>query len=492
MPARKKVRDRKTSPRAAVPGPRWERAVPAALAVLFLAALALRAVLAWRNDYPSVDGAFYMDQARWILTQGQLPLRGFPPGWPLLIVPPLALFDIADPMAPLRAAQLVNVLLGTLLGWLVWRILREEFDRRYALAGAAIALFLPQLILASVGDMSEPSYACAVAVAWLLLRRGRALGAGALLGAAYLIRPEALVIAAALFVHALVRDRKVPWRLALGVAVGVVPYMLFLFAKTGSWQLTLKGGTVVEAAELSPGGSALGLLAANARNHLPHLARMLGLPVVLLAIVGAVKRPGRWLYFVIPGFAPLLFTFAMSARFWLPTVPFLLIGTGRGGTWLLRRFLAGARPRTAVLTGLLLMLSVGVAGLDEYPKLGDVDEAFAGQKEAGLWLRGRVEPTTLVSAYKPFASFWAGCGFEQIPVGMGAKRLAAYCRERGVRYLVLDVFTTLQLRKELSQLLQRPLPPELASDYSLVRLLSHPEDYRLNTAVYRIKSGAGG
>jgi len=466
---------------------RGDFAGQALLIPLVLSALALRAVLALGNRFPSVDGVFYMDQARRLLTGGELIFSTFPPGWPLLFTGPLFLLGVDDPIAPLRAAQLVNVVLGTAFGGLVWSVLRPEAGRWIATAGAAVALFLPRLIMASTGDMSDVTYACVIAVCWLLDHRGASLATGLLLGYAYLIRPEALLIAAGLAVLHLVEERRVPWRLLLGFAVLSLPYVLFIHAETGRWSLSSKAVVLDRTLREHPGAAYQSMILDNLRLHLFNLVRLLGLPLVALALTGAVTRPGRWLLYLVPGLLPPLFSIAMVPRFWLPMVPFVLLGAVLGGRWLLSRLFARRRSLGAAALAALAATGVLVASLDDIPEIGRVHEEYAGLRDAGLMLRMHVGPDTQIAAYKPYASFWAGCRHLRVPADMKAGDVVAYCREKGADYLVVNVYIALHFRPGLLDLLESPLPADLRSEVTLVKVFKYPHRDGDNTAVYRIE-----
>lgn len=459
----------------------------ATLALLLACALMLRILLLPRMVFPSVDGVFYMDQARRLLNDGQLPVRTFPPGWPLLIALPLLLLGTEDPIAPLRAAQIVNVVAGTAAGWLVWRCLRDEFGSWTSLLGAALVLFLPLNITLSTGDMSEMTYLCAVTGGWLLLRRGRRFVSGLLLGYAALIRPEGWIIALGLAVLLLWRDRRVAGRVLAGILLIQLPYVLFLYFKTGHLSLSLKGGFLSAVVQQHPGMEYIDLFMHNAAIHFPFVAQLLGWPLLALVICGAVSRPGRWLIFLLPGLAPLSFDFAMSPRFWVPLLPFLLLGAGRGWRWLLERHWFGDSRRVVPLFTLVVIGGWGIANRSDMSKVTYTYEEYSGPREAGLWLRERVLPDTMIAAYKPYASFWAGCQFKMVPQGKDVHEVVRHLREAGVEYLVTDVFSTLYYRPELKDLLVQKLSPELESELTQVKLFVDRNDYRRNTVVYFIK-----
>jgi len=456
------------------------------LVLLLAVSMILRFVLAHRNDLPSVDGCIYMEQASWLVAHGQLIFSTFPPGWPLLTVPALFLLGLDDPIAPLRAAQIMNVLLGTAFGWLTWCVLRAEVERRVALVGTALALFLPQVIRLSTGDMSDMSFACALAGCWLLSRGGRHFATGLLFGYAYLIRPEALLVAGGLMLLHFLRERRPPWRMAVGIAVPVIPYLLFLRHMTGEWSLSSKAYFLEKTLNEHQGGAYLQLILDNLGVHLPLVVQVLGVPLVVLVLVGAVARPGRWLLFMTPALLPPLFSFAMASRYWVVLIPFLFLGAVKGGRWLLERASLG-RNRPAVL--LLIAIStagVMIASVDEFSGIGDLDENYEGLKDSGLMLRDKIEPGESIASYKPYPSFWAGCRFTKIPEDMTALEILDYCRDEGAAYLVVNVHVAFTLRPALHVFLQVQLPPELQDQVTRLGVVSYDSDHRQDTVVYRI------
>jgi hypothetical protein len=168
----------------------------------------------------------------------------------------------------------------------------------------------------------------------LLLPRDRLL-AGLVLGGAYLIRPEALLIAGALAAVFAWRERRLPVGLPGGVVLWVVPYVLFLHHETGAWALTGKTGFLDTAVASYQGAAYLGDVLTRAGALLAVLPRLLGWPLLLTAAVGLVARP-RLGYWALAALLPLpLFDFAMADRYWLPYLPWLLLAAGLGApVWL--------------------------------------------------------------------------------------------------------------------------------------------------------------
>jgi hypothetical protein len=459
-----------------------------AVAAVMLAALAVRWWAAAGNGFPTVDGTQYLDQAWQIAFTGQVPYSCFPPGWPALVAVPLRFRDAGDPHALLASAQLLNVLLGVLLTWLTWRLLRPRLGFGPALAGAAVVAFLPQLVILAKSDLSDLAYACGLLGGWLLLERRRDLPAGLVLGFTYLVRPESALASLALIAWRWRGDRRLPWRLALGHAVFVLPYLAFLKVAGGGWDVSSKTVALSQTLEAYPGTAYLGVIARNLGLLAPLLTGQLGLPLALLAAYGTARHRGAWAWLLAPLLSVPLVINPMVVRFWLPYLPLLLLGAGLGARSLVK--LAVARGRgarvPAIILGVAVAAGLAVAAIDDAPFIHRETEAYYGLKDAGLWLRGSVTREALVADYKPYAAYWAGCRFLKYPELDSAREYALWAANHGVDYLVVNVQTVRQYLPGLDGLLVSPLPPELAARLELVQTFFY-ERVGDNTVVYRVR-----
>lgn len=455
------------------------------LAAITIGALFLRIRMALINQWPTVDGVYYMGLAKQLVTTGKVAFSCFPPGWPFIISVPLLFLDKDDPLTLFRAAQAANVICGTLLPFLGFMVLRPDLGRRVALLGAAVLAFLPLNIILSKGDLSETSFTCGLLGAWLLFRRRSLLAAGLLFGFTYLIRPEAVLAAIGLTLHQWHADRRIPWPMVVGLAVPILPYLIFIRAASGVWGLSSKDVALSLSLTANPGLSYLGLVASNCAKLAPMLPGLLGLPLVLLATVGLVARRGRWLWMLAP-FLPVPFIInPMVVRFWHPLLPFLLLAAGLGRAWVTR--LAGGRSWVAGLAVVLALGGLAVAVRDDLPMVRTNTEAYTGLRDAGSWLSERVNEDTIIAAYKPYTSFWAGCKFIQIPDEDNVDAIISWARNHGAEFLVVNVVVTHSLAPGLDPLLQRTLPERLAKRLTLVQLF----EYNIvdqNTAIYRIEN----
>ena len=457
-----------------------------ALLLVLLPALGLRLWLAANNAFLSVDAVFYLDQTARLLSQGKLPYSCFPPGWPLLVAGPAVFLDAGDPAILLRTAHYANAVLGTLFALLTYLLIRPRLGAWPALGAAALVAFLPETLVLSKTALSEMSYACALLGAWLLARRRLDWRAGLLFGFAYLIRPEALFAATGLALYHFWRERRAPWAFGFTVLASVVPYVVFL--KVTSGVLSLSGKSVAISLSLAahPGLDYVGLVVRNLGIFLPRLPGLIGWPLALAAVLGMVVRRGRWLWMLAP-MLPIPFIInPMVVRFWAPYLPFLLLAAGEGLWWILQWPLPGRiRMRGAVL-GFICLGGLALAVTDDFPWVMRNTEAYHGLKDGGLWLREHVEPDTVIAAYKPYTSYWAGCAFIKYPANLRAVELVAWARNGGAEYMIVNVGVVHSLVPALDPLLASPLPPDLQKRVTLVQLLRY-DVVSHNTAIYRIE-----
>lgn len=467
--------------------PRRARVVAPLLVVAV--GLALRWWAALGNEFPTVDGTQYLEQAWQLCFQGRLPYSCFPPGWPLLAAVPLRFFAADDPLAMLRAAHIANVVFGTLSIWLTWLLLRRRLDFGLALAATVVVALLPQNIVLAKSDLSDVAYGCGLLGGWLLLERWRDLPAGLVLGYTYLVRPESALASLGLIAWRWRADRRLPWRLVLGHAALVGPYLVFLRVAGGAWDISSKTVALSQSLDAFPGAEYPGLIAANLGLLLPLLTGQLGVPLTLLAAYGTARHRGAWAWLLLPLVSVPMVINPMVVRFWLPYLPVLLLGAGLGGRSLVdaaaKRWPRRATAAAAV-QGLLIAVGLAVAAIDDAPLVHRDTEAYYGLKDAGLWLREQATPTTLVADYKPYVPYWAGCRFLKYPELGNALEYALWARNSGADYLVVNVQTVRRYLPGLDGLLVSPLAPELADKLELV----HTEFYERvgdNTVVYRVK-----
>jgi hypothetical protein len=386
--------------------------VAAAMVVRAALVLGLPRVVKW-------DEAGYLVLGRNLLagqgyTTWREPETIFPPLYPIVA----ALLDrlVGDPE---QASNVAYVVFGALLPLAVLLLGRRLYDARTAWVAAGLTALAPALNVSVLywGSMTEPLYCAllyggmAALLAGLQDGRTRPLAiAGALVGLAYLVRPEAVVWLGTFTLFGvawLARERGLGLRRALAAlapfplafAVVAAPYVGYLHTQTGTWTLTGKTGVtwdigpavVQDAAALdrlimglnergevrwyAPWRSSAGdgLLAIAVRdprgvarrvvdNAISARQKLLDdifpLALVPLVVVGLVAVPWdrRRLWregFVVAGLVPLaaFLPFHVESRFLVPALPLLLLWTARGalalGPWLAATLARLANPAAA-------------------------------------------------------------------------------------------------------------------------------------------------
>lgn len=155
-------------------------------------------------------------------------------------------------------AALVSIVAGSLVVALTYVLVRQSYGQREALIAAPISIFFPHLINAVVALGSENVFVAlllgVLILTWRVLLSGSTalcLIVGALLGLAYLSRPEAIgfslyVVLTIIAVNYRRKRRFVPQTLRqiaallLGLFLFATPYLLYLRAETGSWTISGK------------------------------------------------------------------------------------------------------------------------------------------------------------------------------------------------------------------------------------------------------------
>jgi hypothetical protein len=189
----------------------WIAGVPAWLWLggIILVSAGVRFALAKPHPAPWVfpDELIYSDLAESFAETGRFALRespglqGYGPGYPLLIAPAYAIFDnFAHAYA---AAKAINALVMSLAAIPVYLIARRLVPVWLALVAATLALAIPSFLYTGTiltENAFYPAFAAAAFGIFAALERPtvwRQLGALALIGAAFLIRAQALTLGAA-------------------------------------------------------------------------------------------------------------------------------------------------------------------------------------------------------------------------------------------------------------------------------------------------------
>jgi len=456
-----------------------------ALGLLTGIALAWRVMAAIAIEFPSVDGVNYMTVARTLVRDGHLQFSTFPPGWPLLMSVPLFFLGAADGADVLHAAQIANVVFGTLAVPLVFVFLRHGFGAWTALAGATAIALLPDNVILSSLDLSEMSYLAVFVVAWILWHRERWWASGLVFGLAYLVRPEALIVFGVLCAVDTLGTRRLRWRPLAAALPFVIAYVVFVHGATGEW--TLSGKTAFLDPVARAEGSAITRWLTNAATLLAGLPTVVGWPVALVAAWGAARRRGIELAAFLPLLLLPVFTFRMEARYWIPLVPFVLWFATAGAQDLLSRVDDARRRLARVAVAVVLFVGFCVAAAPELDDVGLNHEAFSGLREAGRWIAENSDPDDVVVGYKPYAAFWAGRPYAKLPRRDTALETVDRIRELGHEWLVINVFLTRSVTPQLQALVTPDaLDSRLAQRVELVHIVRMENDLRQTTAIYRV------
>jgi 4-amino-4-deoxy-L-arabinose transferase-like glycosyltransferase len=355
--------------------------------------------------------------------------------------------------------------------------------------------------------------------------------AGIAFGLGYLIRPEALVIAAVVWAAGLAirRREKILDRMSPAFVVGVLavsaPFIIYLHAELGYWSIGEKGPYNfwreyrTAYAEVYPEPQGLGerssespeLAAAippepvhvagfTVREPAAFLSRYLRnlativvstFPVavyhvfLVLAIVGLIGISGRrwWPVLVTVALFPFLFAaFSIDRRFYVPVIPLvaLLSARGLGGleAWVAKRI----RHEMLGAVFSYILFAVFILGGTRYSmEHGSIDNA-PEQRAAGEWLwrawpRGAasdgarpLNERPVVMSRKPWVAYYAGGIIAELPDGPLEEVLARIKRTRS-DVLVIDERWAGTARPHLSFLLD---PTAAPAGFDIVYERTHP------------------
>jgi hypothetical protein len=478
MTKRRKTRPvephRGTEPRGAL-----DTARPAATSLLSWAPVVLAIVVAlamrlWALRYQpivTVDGTDYLRFAEALARNVPFPSI-FPPGYPALVL--LARMLVPDPVA---AGQVVSIACGTLLPLPVWWLARPIAGPWWAgLPALAVALH-PELARFGAVTMSESAFILLLHVTLCFAASRRPAASGLALGAAFAVRPEALVTAAALAVREVVRVAREKTSLqglafgAAGFLVLAVPCWIYFHATLGAWTLTPKIGALhatttdwrLDERRLSvapPGEKSRGAVAiliengpvavqqypSNARAHARSLHDLWPAPLLLLSLIGIVRRRGiESVPLIALAVLPLL-GLSRQPRFVLAAVPALAILA------MIPLASAGRKPWRAAGIALWVAGAVwcGVARAKAFRT--PLDGSFEHHKAAGLWLGGASNPGDVVLDRKPYVAFYSKRRYRVMP-DEPYENLIRYAVRSGIRYLVVDQKVAAIFRKQLEPLL---------------------------------------
>jgi len=381
--------------------------------------------------------------------------------------------------------RIVSLAAGLLLIAVTWRLARGLLPARAAAAAAALVALHPLLALSSGAVMTESTFQCLTYLALLVLAGGRPAWGGGLLGLAYCVRPEAMVVAAAALPAVSPLKRRAVWLLAFALAA--LPEVAMLSAEHHALTLTPKtnlvaaagatqddaewhatGAESLAAVPASPALARLGTALARAaarypdrlKGQLKRVHQTWPAPLLLLSLIGMVIRPG-------PLLAPLailpvlpLLGVTPHLRYPQTMVPALAIFAAIGGAWLVGRLDPGrTRARGLARGALALVLALGLGWCWRGPA-GDAlrrseDGPTRAYRKAGRWLAEHGKPGALVMDRKPYIPFFAGMPQALMPDD-DYDALVDYAVRRGADYLVVEEYVMWTIRKQFIPLMTDP------------------------------------
>ena len=439
------------------------------LGIPLAAAVLLRLWLVGSNSGLTMDSPLYVRMAEDLLAGHRAPSPAHH-GYPALVA--LASLVLPGREVPGRA---VSMLASLAIVALTWWLARRRVSAAVAWAPATLVALHPLLAVYGGAIMTESTFLCLALAGTALLEARRARVGGALLGAAWWVRPEAVLLAPLAVALVPLRARERTLALALATCVAL-PYSLVLRLEQGTWSLTPKSvlvrvrradarsaewrladttafaDTTGLATRLARDGGAIARsypsgLVAQARAVLDAWS----VPLLALSLAGLGFAAGRgpWLaFFTLPLVYPLLAAPA-DIRFAQLLVPALALAAGgalgtaraRGRAWAL-----GAAA--AALAGLALTWT-GPAGRRA---LAFDDGPMAAMRGAGAWLAAHTDARAVIMDRKSYVPFFAHRTHVQLP-DEPLDVVLRYARESGATHVVVEEYVVRSLRPQLAPLL---------------------------------------
>ncbi len=205
--------------------------------------------------------ALNFDEAHYVRLAANFSEQGFsgllhlywPPLYPLLISIINFIFANFE-----FSARMVNILAGSVLILLIYRLTRELFNKNVARLSALLIAFHPVLAYQSTNALTETLFSAValggIAAGWNVLKSyklGFGFVAGLLFGCSYLLRPEGMgfIIVFTGFLIVRMIFKSIPFSqgskifavLLLGFLFISAPYIFYLKSTTGKWTISTKG-----------------------------------------------------------------------------------------------------------------------------------------------------------------------------------------------------------------------------------------------------------
>lgn len=452
-----------------------------AIAATLLVALGLRLWLAGRNAGLTMDSLTYVRMGEaWIAGEryANAPAHfGFP-----VIIAAAGLLLPGDAL-PGRA---ISFVMGLAAVALTYALARRRLKPPASVLAAALVALHPLLAVYSGPIMSETTFLALIYGALLVVESGRPGWGGALMGIAFGVRVEAVVLALGAAAFGAGRPRRAALVLA-GFALAAAPYVAFERWDRGEWTFSSKVFELrppaadwradehrLPAARDAPAPAAppratswnASTFAAHylpaLRAHLDNLLLAWPWPLIALSCVGVVLRRGALL-------APLLLLAALpladvahDPRFVLVVLPALAVFAAEGAAGLVAwgaARLHGAPARRVLPASVMVLALAGLAWCWRGPlaviALRFDDGPMRELEAAGAWLRAHGRPDAVIMDRKSYVPFFAAMRHVQLPDNE-YDDIVEGARRDGVDYIVVEEYVVHAFRPQLAPLLADP------------------------------------
>lgn len=427
-------------------------------------------------------------------------------------------------------------------------IARRFWGSRAAVFSGLFIALLPNLISFSTAAITESLYSFLLLCALFLFLRGMDEGvmrpyaaAGALLGLAYLVRPESIAVLVLFALFALAGRRSAgpgasfaararrPIVMALLFAVVLLPYFFLLRGATGEWTSGSKAAVNLSSAviwqnDLAREEYVYGLNDGGTARRIDDIAResalkifwrqkgaiasaypaklgagigliplLLSSPLLLLIVpLGLVGRSwrrkdrGAEALLLALGIFPFVFysLFRVELRYLVPYLPVYMLWAGAGCGVLLDWFAARVSARRAASATLaaLVFLSLVPYTIHRYAVMAKSQPLE--WKEIGRWIGAKESPAARILAQSGCSiSYYAGNPLATYLPWTDAAGLIRFARVNRFDYVVADEAYIRAARPMLRSILESPSP-----DFETVRQFGTIEGSRI--MLYRVKSSS--
>lgn len=399
----------------------------ASVVLLMAVALVTRLLAALNIPALTYDGVFYLRQAERIL-RGTYVFEGFPPGLPL----PVALLGVTG-MDLEFAARVLDLLAGVGSVGVFYALCRRHVGNRAAFLLSLVLAVHPVFVRVQVEVWSEPLYVLSLLGAFLLFERGRWTWCGVLLGYAFLLRPESLVLLGGLVVVQTVRRRRVPWGMLVAGVLPVLAFSILSSRELGSPVITAKQGQWDLSAAV---WDRIGTLSKTLHGVFPLI-------LVPFAVLEGVRRRSVLLLPVGILVGLPLYDIHIQQRIHLPAAVFLGL---LSGMWLTRQQPPVRNGMIALSMAFLIWGTAGSARSFFRPGV-----MIEHSRDIGRGFASQVTFDDAVAARFPFIPWYSGSGFVRLE-NLAYEALMDSIRSAGATHLLVLENEVINIRPQLRDL----------------------------------------